>query len=68
VAEALVTTFFCHFGVLQDLRSDHGHNFKSHLLQEVLQHLGVRKTRTTPLHRQSDGMVEHYIKTADKRL
>jgi hypothetical protein len=43
-------------------------NFESRLLQEVLQRLGVSKTRTTPLHPQSDGMVEPYIKTIEEHL
>jgi hypothetical protein len=30
--------------------------------------LGVSKTRTTPLHPQSDGMVERYIKTIEEHL
>jgi hypothetical protein len=33
-----------------------------------MQHLGVSKTRTTPLHPQSDGMVERYIKTVEEHL
>lgn len=68
MAEALVTTFFCHFRVLRKLHSDHGHNFKSYLLQKVLQRLGVNRTRITPLHPQLDSMVEHYIKTAEEHL
>jgi transposase InsO family protein len=48
------------------LHSDQGRNFESHLLHEVLQCLGVSKTRTTPLYPQSDGMVERYIKTIDR--
>jgi hypothetical protein len=47
VAEALVTNFFCHFGVLRELRSDQGCNFESRLMQ-MLQRLGVRKTGSTP--------------------
>jgi transposase InsO family protein len=65
VVEALVTNFFCRFGIPRELHSDQGRNFESHLLQEVLQRLGVSKTRTTPLHPQSDGMAERYIKTKD---
>jgi hypothetical protein len=61
MAEALVTNFFCCFGVPRELQSDQSHNFKSLLIQ-VLQRMGVSKTRVTPLHPQSDGMVEHYIK------
>jgi hypothetical protein len=37
-------------------------------MQEVLERLGVRKTRTTPLHLQSDGMFEHYVKTVKEHL
>jgi hypothetical protein len=36
VAEALVTNFFCRFGIPRELHSDQGSNFESHLLQEVL--------------------------------
>jgi hypothetical protein len=68
VAQALVTNFFCRFGIPRELHSDPGRNFESHLLQEVLQRLGVGKTRTTPLHPQSDGMVERYVKTIEEHL
>jgi transposase InsO family protein len=68
VAEALVTNFFCRFGAPRELHSDQGRNFESHLLNEVLQRLGISKTRTTPLHPQSDGMVERYIKTIEQHL
>jgi transposase InsO family protein len=68
VAEALGTNFFCRFGIPRELHSDQGRNFESHLLQEVLQRLGVSKTRTTSLHPQSDGMVERYVKTIEENL
>jgi hypothetical protein len=32
VAEALVTNFFCRFGIPPELQSDQGRNFESHLL------------------------------------
>jgi transposase InsO family protein len=67
VAEAMVTNFCC-FRALPELHSDQGHNFESHLIQEVLQRLGVSKKRTTPLHPHSDGMVECYIKTVEEHL
>jgi transposase InsO family protein len=59
VADALVT-IFCRFGVPRELHSDLGSNFESRLVQEVLQRLGVSKTRATPLQPQSDGMVDSY--------
>jgi hypothetical protein len=68
VAQALVTNFFCRFGIPRELHSDQGRNLESHLLQEVSQRLGVSKTRTTPLHPQSNGMVERYVKTIEEHL
>jgi transposase InsO family protein len=68
VSEALVTNFFCRFGIPRELHSDQGRNFESHLLQEVLQCLRVSKTRIMPLHPQSDGMAERYIKMIEEHL
>jgi transposase InsO family protein len=67
IAEGLVKNF-CRFGIPRELHSDQSRNFESRLLQEILKRLGVSKTRTTPLHPQSDGMVERYIKTAAEHL
>ena len=68
VAETLVTNFFCRFGVPMGLHSDQGRNFESRLMHEVLKRLRISKTRTTPLHPQSDGMVERYVKTIGEHL
>ena len=46
-----------HFGVPRELHSDQGR------FQEMRQSLGIKKTRTTALHPQSDGMVERYNRT-----
>jgi transposase InsO family protein len=51
-----------------DLHGDQGRDFESRLMQEVLELLGVSKTRITPIHPHSDGMVEHYVKTVEKHL
>jgi transposase InsO family protein len=67
VAEMLVTNF-CHFGVPRELHSDQDRNFKSRLIHEVLQCLGVSKKCTILTHPQSDGMVECYIKTVEEHL
>lgn len=37
-------------------------------MQEVLERLRDSKTKTTPLHSQSDGMVERYVKTMEEHL
>jgi hypothetical protein len=68
VADALVTNFFCRFGIPRELHRDQGRNFQSRLLQDILQRLGLSKTRTIPLHPQSDGMVKRYIKTVQEHL
>jgi hypothetical protein len=44
IAGVLVISFFCHFEVPRELYKDQGWNFKSQLMQEVLQCLGIYKT------------------------
>jgi hypothetical protein len=50
VTDVLVTNFFCHFGVLRDVHSNQGQKFESPIMQEVLKHLEISKTRTIPLY------------------
>ena len=40
-----------------------GETFEAKVLKEVCQLLGVKKTRTTPYHPQSDGLVERFNRT-----
>jgi len=68
VATALVENWISRFGVPLELHSDQGSNFESQVFGEVAKLLGLRKTRTTPLHPQSDGMVERFNKTTNKFL
>lgn len=63
VAGVLVDNVFSRHGMPLQLHSDQGRNFESDLFQEVMQRLGIEKTRTTPLHPQSDGMVERFNRT-----
>ena len=51
------------FGVPEQLHTDQGRNFKSALIKQICQFLGIQKTRTTPYHPQSDGMVERFNHT-----
>ncbi|KAF7641126.1 hypothetical protein LDENG_00292860 [Lucifuga dentata] len=67
-AERLVCEMFCRFGALEELHSDQGRNFEVQVFVEVCQWMGVRKTRTTPLHPQSDGLVEHFSRTLATQL
>ena len=63
VADIFVHHFVSHFGVPDILHTDQGRNFESNLLKEVYQLLGIVKTRTTPYHPQSDGLVERFNRT-----
>ena len=49
-------------GVPDFLHTDHdqGRNFESALLKAVCTLLGVSKTRTSPYHPQSDGLIERF--------
>ena len=50
--------FVCRFGAPVYLHTDQGCNFESKLIYEVCALLGIEKTRTSPYHPQSNGMVE----------
>jgi len=68
VAEVLVKEYVCRFGVPLLLHSDQGRNFESAVFQGMCQLLGIQKTRTTPYHPQSDGMVERFNRTLEAQL
>ena len=63
VAKVLVENVLCRFGIPQAIHSDQGRQFESKLFQEMCKLLGIHKTRTTPYHPQSDGMVERFNRT-----
>jgi hypothetical protein len=68
VAKVLVVQFVSHFGTPVELHSDQGRNFESLVFSEMCKLLGIKKTRTTPLHPQSDGMVEWFNRTIEHQL
>ena len=63
VARVLVEEFVACFGILRQIHSNHGRNFESKVFQEMCKSLGMDKTRTTPLHPKSHGMVERFNRT-----
>ena len=63
VAEKLVDEVFLRFSAPEQLHSDQGRQFESQLLSEVCKLLHIHKTRTTPYHPQSDGLVERFNRT-----
>ena len=68
VANAVVSNFVSRFGVPSVIHSDQGREFESRLFEEVCQLLGFEKTRTTPYHPQSDGLVERFNRTLQQML
>eukprot|EP00731_Ephydatia_muelleri_P007543 Em0003g1791a len=63
IAKVLVNEFICRFGVPDSIHTDQGKNFEAKVIQEICHLLGVTKTRTTPYHPQSDGLVERFNRT-----
>ena len=68
IAQVLVNEFFSRFGVPYEIHSDQGRNFESNVFKECCKILGIRKTRTTPMHPESDGMVERFNRTMGQEL
>ena len=63
VADTLVNQFFSSFGVPLELHSDQGCNYEAQLFTETCRLLGLHKTRSSPYHPSSNGMVEIFNST-----
>ncbi|VDI22567.1 Hypothetical predicted protein [Mytilus galloprovincialis] len=68
VADKLVTEFISRFGAPCRIHTDQGREFESKLFASMCDLLEIEKTRTTPYHPQSDGMVERYNRTLQQIL
>lgn len=67
IADELVT-IFSRVGIPQEILTDQGANFTSHLLTELYRMLHIRPIRTTPYHPQTDGLVERFNQTLKHML
>ena len=63
IARVLVNEFISRFGAPSHLHTDQGRSFESSLIKEICRLMGIVKTRTTPYHPQSDGMIERFNRT-----
>ncbi len=63
VAKKLTDEFFFRLSPPEQLHSDQGRQFESNVIAEICKELGILKTRTTPYHPQSDGLVERFNRT-----
>lgn len=68
IASKLVNEFICHFSVPRQLHSDQGSQFESKVITEICKLLHIDKTRTTPYHPQSDGLIERFNRTLIQML
>ena len=68
VARILVEEVVARFGIPSKIHSDQGRQFEGKLFQEMCGLLGIDKTRRTPYHPQSDGMVERFNRTLTTML
>ena len=68
VAEVVMRDLISRFGTPETIHTDQGKAFKATLVKELFQRLGINKTRTTPYHPQSDGMVERFNRTLEALL
>ena len=63
MADAFFQLIICQFGMPAVIHSDQARDFENHLIQELCLLLGAHKTRTTPYHPASDGLVERFNRT-----
>ena len=63
IADVFFQLIVCRFGMPAVIHSDQGREFENHLMQELCILCGTHKTRTTPYHPASDGLVEHFNRT-----
>ena len=63
IADAFFSQIVCRFGMPMVIHSDQGREFENRIMQELCILCGSHKTRTTPYHPQSDGLVERFNRT-----
>jgi len=68
VAEKLVKEIIARYGAPEQIHSDQGRNFEAQLFQEMCLLFNMDKTRTTPYHPESDGMIERMNRTIQDML
>lgn len=68
IATALVDGWICRYGCPVSIHSDQGKQFESKLFQYICEFLDIKKTRATPYHPASDGLVERMNRTLQKML
>ena len=68
IAKIVVEEFIGRFGIPGIIHTDQGRDFEGHLIRDMCKLLDIEKTRTTPWHPQSDGMIERFNRTLETLL
>ena len=68
VADKLVQKVFLRLGFPIQIHSDQGREFESQLFHQLCKLLDIEKSRTTPYHPRSDGLVERFNRTLKAML
>ena len=63
VADAFFSNIVCRFGMPSVIHSDQGREFENKVMHELCLLGGSHKTKTTPYHPESDGLVERFNRT-----
>ena len=63
VAKHLVHNFISRYGSPLEIHTDQGRNFESEVFKETYRLLDVVKTRTSPYHPSSNGIIERFNAT-----
>ena len=67
-SEFIYTKIFCRYGVPESLRTDHGHNFDSEIIANLVDMLHINHHMSTPYYPQSNGLVERLVQTFKSAL
>lgn len=68
VADKLLEEFICRFGLPLQIHTDQGTQFTAELFTEMCKKLHIDKTRNSPFHPQSSGLVERLNRTIEDML
>lgn len=68
VTDKLVTEVMCRLGIPFRIQTDQGREFESAWFTELCSLLEIIKSRTTPHHPQSDGMLGRFNRTLQQML